>query len=226
MKNTLLILLIVIGISYSNFSHAQRGKKNKLENKVDSVSYAIGLSFGKSIKDQNITELDIDKLSLAIQDMLAGEDQKIAFEDAQSIIQNYITELKEKQKQDNLIKANEFLESNKTREGVFVTPSGLQYEIITEGNGQSPTLANRVKTHYKGTLLDGTVFDSSYERGEPISFGVGRVIDGWKEALQLMKPGAKWKLYIHPDLGYGENATGPIPPNSLLIFEIELLSIE
>ena len=119
-----------------------------------------------------------------------------------------------------------FLDENKKKPGVVTLPSGLQYKIIKEGEGPSPLKTSKVKAHYKGTLMDGTVFDSSYERGEPITFGVNQVIKGWQEALVLMKPGAKWMLYIPPYLGYGERNSGPIPANSLLIFEIELISIE
>ena len=223
MKNILIILLLIAGFCLN--SQAQR-RKDRLENKADSISYAIGVSFGNSIQSQHIPELSIEKIALAMENVLNDHEPKMTAQDAQKFIQAYLTELKEIQKRDNLIKANEFLENNKKKSNITVLPSGLQYEVIKEGQGQSPVLANRVKTHYKGMLLDGTVFDSSYDRGEPIVLGVGQVIDGWKQALQLMKPGAKWKLYIHPDLGYGERATGNIPANSLLIFEIELLSIE
>lgn len=223
MKNILIILILITGFCLN--SQAQR-RKDRLENKADSISYAIGISFANSIQNQHIPELNIEKIALALENVLNDNEPKMTAQDAQKFLQVYLTELKEIQKRDNLIKANEFLESNKKKGNITVLPSGLQYEVINEGQGQSPVLANRVKTHYKGMLLDGTVFDSSYDRGEPIVLGVGQVIDGWKQALQLMKPGAKWKLYIHPDLGYGERATGNIPANSLLIFEIELLSIE
>jgi len=220
------ILIAIITLSLNMSSWAQKGKKNKLENKVDSLSYAIGLSLGKSIKDQHIPDLNTDKIALAIEDILNTNEQKLSLEQSQQIIKTYLTDLQKKQKQDNLIEANEFLEDNRAKANVVVLPSGLQYEILREGKGLSPTRTNKVRTHYKGTLLDGTTFDSSYDRGEPISFGVGQVIKGWQEALQLMKPGSKWKLFIHPDLGYGERATNSIPANSLLIFEIELLNIE
>lgn len=220
------IIIVVFIMSLVFSTNAQRSKKNKLENNLDSLSYAIGVSFGSSIKSQQIKEIDIDKLALALNDILESNELKISLHESQEFLRNYMANLKERVKQENLDMANNFLEENKKREGVIEIKDGLQYEVIREGSGKSPKLKSRVKTHYEGTLLDGTVFDSSYQRNEPITFGVGEVIDGWKEALQVMKPGAKWKLYIHPDLGYKERGTGNIPPNSLLIFEIELLSIE
>lgn len=226
MINMKRILGVTILMIFAILANAQRGKKNKLENEVDSLSYAIGVSFGNSVKSQQIPEIDIDKIALALNDILESDELKLTLRESQEFLRNYMTKLKERIVQKNLEDANKFLEENKKREEVVEIRNGLQYEIIKEGEGKSPKLRNRVKTHYKGTLLDGTVFDSSYDRNEPITFGVGEVIDGWKEALQLMKPGAKWKLYIHPELGYGERGTGNIPPNSLLIFEIELISIE
>ncbi len=220
------ILFTIATMLFSLSVMAQKGKKNKLENEIDSLSYAIGVSFGHSLKDQHIPELKIEKIALAIDDILNTDEQKLTIEESQKIIMEYLTALQAKQKQKNLIKANEFLEDNRKNPNVVVLPSGLQYEVLREGSGQSPTAANRVKTHYEGTLLDGTVFDSSYDRGEPITFGVTQVIKGWQEALQLMKPGSKWKIYVHPDLGYGERSKSPIPANSVLIFEMELLSIE
>lgn len=226
MRISKLVLFTILGISISISVVAQKNKKHKLENEVDSVSYAIGISIANSFKSQNIPELNIDKIALAIDDALNANEPKMTSQESQLIIQNYLTQLKKKQVLDNLIEANNFLEENRKKNNITTLPSGLQYEVLKEGAGQSPVLANRVKAHYKGMLLDGKVFDSSYDRGEPIVLGVGQVIKGWQEALQLMKPGSKWKLYIHPDLGYGERATSEIPANSLLIFEIELISIE
>jgi FKBP-type peptidyl-prolyl cis-trans isomerase FklB len=222
-KIALLILVSVLMIAESS---AQRGKKNRLENVTDSVSYAIGISFANSMKNLKIPELNLEKIYMAIEDAMETSETKLTASESQQIIQAYMTELKEYQIKENLINANEFLEENRKREGVIVLPSGLQYEVLLEGTGESPVSSSKVTTHYKGTLLDGSVFDSSYDRGEPIDFQLGRVIKGWQEALKLMKPGAKWKLYIHPDLGYGERVTESIPANSLLIFEIELLSVE
>ena len=217
------IILLIVGISYS--SNAQR-KKDRLVDQSDSLSYAIGISVANSLKSQQIPDLKLEKIYQAINDVMGKKQTKMSNDESQKFIQTYMMNLSEKQKKDNLEKANKFLEENKKGDGVVVLPSGLQYEILRKGTGESPVSSSTVKTNYKGMLLDGTVFDSSYDRGKPIEFQVGRVIDGWQEALKLMKPGAKWKLYIHPDLGYGDRATGSIPANSLLIFEIELLSVE
>ncbi len=221
-----IVFLVLISALMVATSMAQKGKKNKLENQADSVSYAIGVSIGNSIKNQNVTDLNLEKLYMAIEEVLGGEETRIKLSESQKIIQSYMVELKEIQKKENLNNANKFLEENKNKEGVIVIQEGLQYKVIKEGAGECPLSSSKVKTHYEGTLLDGTVFDSSYKRGKPIEFKVGGVIKGWQEALKLMKPGAKWMLYIHPDLGYGERTKQSIPANSLLIFEIELLSFE
>jgi FKBP-type peptidyl-prolyl cis-trans isomerase FklB len=226
MKNIALVLLTLIGVIIMQDVSAQRSKKQKLENQIDSVSYAIGVSFASSVKSQNITDLNLEKIYLAINDILKNDQAKMTAKESQSIIQSYMLFLQEEIKNNNLIKANVFLEDNKSKEGIITLPSGLQYQVLKEGEGQSPAAFNRVITHYKGSLLDGTEFDNSYERGKPITFGVTRVIKAWQEALQLMKPGAKWKLFVHPDLAYGEQGKGQIPANALLIFEIELIGIE
>ena len=226
MKRTAFLVFTLIGLIMVVESSAQRGKKDKLENTIDSVSYSIGISFATSLQKQNLSELNIEKITQAIEDVLNKQDAKLTEEESQLLIKDYITKVQENLKNENLIKANVFLEENKKKQGVIVLPSGLQYIVLKEGVGQNPLSANRVKTHYKGTLLDGTVFDSSYERGEPITFGVDQVIKGWQEALVLMNPGSKWRLFVPPGLGYGERNTGSIPSNSLLIFEIELIGIE
>ena len=226
MKRTAFLVFTLIGLIMVVESSAQRGKKDKLENMIDSVSYAIGINFASSLQKQNLSELHINKISQAIEDVFSNQDAKITEEQSQLLIKDYITKVQENLKNENLIKANAFLEENKGNEGVIVLPSGLQYLVLKDGDGINPLPTSKVKTHYKGTLLDGTVFDSSYERGEPITFGVNQVIKGWQEALVLMNPGSKWKLFVPPGLGYGERNTGSIPSNSLLIFEIELIGIE
>jgi FKBP-type peptidyl-prolyl cis-trans isomerase FklB len=227
MKNIVLVLLTLIGVIIIQDVSAQRSKKQKLESEIDSVSYAIGVSFASSVKNQNISDLNLEKIYMAIDDILKNDQEpEISIKQSQKIITEYFTSLKEKLKKENDEKMTSFLLENKKNPEVVVLPSGLQYIVIEEGAGQSPLPQNKVKTHYKGTLLDGTVFDSSYEKGEPITFGITYVIKGWQEALVLMKPGAKWKLFVPPYLGYGDRETASIPANSLLIFEIELIGIE
>jgi len=151
---------------------------------------------------------------------------KISEEDANALVQKFFAEAGDRESQANLEEGNKFLEENKGREGITVTESGLQYEVLTEGTGAKPTAADQVRVHYHGTLIDGTVFDSSVDRGEPAVFGVGQVIPGWTEALQLMPIGSKWKVYLPSNIAYGERgAGGDIGPNSALIFEVELLEI-
>ena len=172
------------------------------------------------------SELNLEILSSAFTATTMDEELKLSQEDANSIIQVYFQAAGEKVSQDNLEEGNAFLEANKAKEGITTTESGLQYEVITEGSGAKPTAESQVRVHYHGTLLDGTVFDSSVDRGDPAVFGVGGVIKGWTEVLQLMPVGSKWKVYIPADLAYGERGAGAdIGPNSTLIFEVELLEI-
>lgn len=198
-----------------------------VETKVDSVSYALGYSIGSNIIKQ-FPDISPDILAAAVKDVFA-EKEITMFADEQAAgmyIQNYLKAETEIKGQGNLEEGNAFLEKNKAREGITVTESGLQYEILTEGTGAKPTRADKVRVHYHGTLIDGTVFDSSVDRGEPATFGVGQVIPGWTEALQLMPTGSKWKVYLPANIAYGERgAGGNIGPNATLIFEVELLEI-
>jgi FKBP-type peptidyl-prolyl cis-trans isomerase len=197
----------------------------------DKVSYIIGTQLGQSIKKQGV-EVNFEPLILGLQDSLENRTPKLTKEEIQKVYTAFLQRRKakqaaerKKQATENLAKGKAFLEANKTKEGVKVLPSGLQYKVIKEGTGAIPTADNKVKTHYRGRLLDGTEFDSSYKRNQPAEFPVKGVIKGWTEALQLMKTGAKWELYIPADLAYGERGRPSIPPNSVLIFEIELLEI-
>jgi FKBP-type peptidyl-prolyl cis-trans isomerase FklB len=226
MRKTAFLVFTLIGLMMVVESSAQRGKKDELTNSVDSISYALGVSIATSVQQQNISELNVEKLLKAIEDVFGEQETKLTVEYSQSLLNKYITALKEKLEMEKLEEMATFLDDNKKNPGVITLPSGLQYKVLIEGTGQSPMPRSRVKAHYKGTLMDGTVFDSSYDRGEPLVFGVNQVIRGWQEALVLMKPGAKWILYIPPYLGYGDRDSGPIPANSILIFEIELLSVE
>jgi len=229
MKNSIIYgLVIVLALSASC---QQGGKTVKLESNVDSVGYAIGILVGSN----NLKQLDaapdgasINKESMAAAFKAAsmGEEAVITEEQAQAIVQKFFEGAGEREAQKNLEEGNAFLEKNKAREGVTTTESGLQYEVLTEGTGEKPAATDQVRVNYHGTLIDGKVFDSSVDRGEPVVFGVSQVIPGWTEALQLMPVGSKWKIYIPAEIGYGERgAGGDIGPNAALIFEVELLEI-
>lgn len=231
MKKSILYLLVA-GVLFAGSSCQQNATTNvKLESSTDSVSYAIGVLVGSNNNKQlesapGTEDLDLEVMLAAFRAATLKEDTKISEADANQIIQKFFQDASEREAQASLEEGSAFLEENKAREGVVVTESGLQYEVLTEGTGAKPTAEDRVRVHYHGTLIDGTVFDSSVDRGEPAVFGVGQVIRGWTEALQLMPVGSKWKLYIPSELAYGPRAAGPdIGPNSTLIFEVELLEI-
>ena len=205
----------------------------ELKTYVDSVAYAIGINIGNNLKRDELY-FDLDKVKMGMNDALYSNVKLLDDEQVMAILQSFSTKLQakyeQKQKEQaaaNTKKAVEFLEKNKTNPNVKVTASGLQYEVLTEGNGPKPTANDKVKVHYSGTLIDGNKFDSSYDRGEPVTFPLNGVIKGWTEGLQLMSVGSKYRFYIPPELGYGENgAGGVIGPNEVLIFEVELLGIE
>jgi len=205
-------------------------EKVKLENHIDQASYGVGLNIGRQLSREDV-EMNADAIAAGIKDVLSEAEQRID----DSVIEAAFAQVREEQqrKQDALNDAAaqasvEFLAENAKREGVQVTESGLQYEVMTaaEGEGSKPAATDTVRVHYHGTLADGTVFDSSVERGEPAQFPVNGVIKGWIEALQMMQPGDKWKLFIPADLAYGARSPSPkIPANSALVFEVELLEI-
>jgi FKBP-type peptidyl-prolyl cis-trans isomerase FklB len=206
----------------------QKGKTAKVEMKTkeDSVSYALGVSIANNLKKSGFENLNIDLMAQAMKSMLAGDSVKIQVADADPLIQQYMQGVQARKSEAATAKGKQFLEENAKKEGVVTLPSGLQYMILKEGTGEKPGLTDKVSTHYHGTLLDGTVFDSSVERGQPAEFNVNQVIPGWTEALQLMPVGSKWKLFIPSNLAYGERgAGGAIGPHETLIFEVELLSI-
>jgi FKBP-type peptidyl-prolyl cis-trans isomerase FklB len=212
-------------------AEAGRAKAVSLESEMDKVSYAIGSQIGQNFKRQGI-EIKLEILTQGIRDALEGKEAALSQEEMRQVMTSFQQRLREQMQErrtaeaaKNLGEGKAFLEANKAKEGVKALPSGLQYKVIKEGTGKTPTADDKVKTHYRGRLIDGTEFDSSYKRGKPAEFPVKGVIKGWTEALQLMKEGAKWELYIPPDLGYGERGTRGIPPNSALIFEIELLEV-
>lgn len=194
---------------------------------MDKFSYAIGLGIGQNLLSMGAKGIAVEDFAQAIKDVLEGNRTAISHTEARDIVNKYFAELEEKVNADNIEKGQLFLEENKKRAGVVTLPSGLQYEVINEGTvGRYAKATDRVECHYEGTLIDGTLFDSSIKRGQPAVFGVSQVIPGWVEALQLMPEGAKWKLYIPGDLAYGAQGAGEmIPPHSTLIFEVELLKI-
>lgn len=190
-------------------------------------SYSLGLSLGNNLKRNGVepSEVDLEQLGRGFKDAI-GNAAQLSETDARNAIMAYQTEARNRWAERNKHAADTFLAANKSKEGVVTTASGLQYKVLTEGAGTPPKANDTVTVHYKGTLLDGTEFDSSYKRGQPATFGVGQVIKGWTEALQLMKPGAKWQLFIPPDLAYGPQGRPGIPPNALLQFEVELISVQ
>ena len=194
---------------------------------MDKFSYAIGLGIGQNLLSMGAKGIAVDDFAQAIKDVLEGNQTAISHTEARDIVNKYFAELEEKMNAANIEAGKKFLEENKKREGVVTLPSGLQYEVITEGNvGRYAKATDQVQCHYEGTLVDGTLFDSSIKRGQPATFGVNQVIPGWVEALQLMPEGAKWKLYIPSDLAYGAQGAGEmIPPHSTLVFEVELQKI-
>ncbi len=207
-----------------------------LKTAKDKASYAIGMNIGKGLKD-NLKKSDVDVnpdiLVRGLKDGLAGNKQLLTDQESKATLDALQKDVQKHQKEvhdatvaKNLKEGEAYLAANKDKPGVITLPSGLQYKIIQEGTGPKPTPSDVVVCNYRGTLIDGTEFDSSTKRGQPATFPVGKVIPGWTEALQLMPVGSKWELVIPPSLGYGERDQGPIGPNSTLIFEIELLSIQ
>lgn len=198
-----------------------------IETYRDSISYAIGVIWGQNMVQQGFLDLNIEQVNAALRSQLDGGDALMDAKTANNLVRDFLTQKKEVEKARNLEAGRQFLAENALRPEVKVTDSGLQYEILNEGDGPIPKASDKVRVHYHGTLIDGTVFDSSIERGEPIVFPVTGVIAGWVEALQMMKVGAVWKLYIPSSLAYGERGAGAaIGPNVSLIFKVELLGIE
>ena len=193
---------------------------------MDKFSYAIGLGIGQNLLSMGAQGINVEDFAQAIADVLNRKETAISHNEAREIVNKYFAELEEKMNAENIEKGKAFLAENAKKEGIVTLPSGLQYEVITEGNGKKPSATDRVKCHYEGTLIDGTLFDSSIKRGQPAVFCVNQVIRGWVEALQLMSEGSKWRLFIPSELGYGAQQAGEmIPPHSTLIFEVELIEV-
>lgn len=202
-------------------------KKPKLDNDVSRASYAIGQQIGQNLKNQNI-DLDRDALAISVKDVLEGKPSRLKPEEIQQALMKLQETINKKQAENaeqNKAKGLKFLEENKAAAGVKTFPSGLQVKIETEGKGKTPGPTDVVKAHYKGQLVDGKVFDSSYDRGAPAEFPVNQVIKGWTEALTSMKVGTKARLFIPPELGYGPTDRPGIPANSVLVFDVELLDV-
>lgn len=237
---TLLSLVLFINSCSANDKEGKMGsiKEVKLTTTMDSISYALGVNLGTQLSQDSIIP-NIDAIAMGISDAITSK-VKMSEEARQMVIQTLIAQIQEKEQArqeaemaklkeaapKNLAEGQKFLEENKKKSGVQVTASGLQYKIINPGNSKKPKASDEVTVHYKGTLIDNTIFDSSYERNQPATFPLNGVIPGWTEGLQLIGEGGKIILYIPADLGYGENGMGnAIPPNSVLIFEVELQKV-
>lgn len=200
---------------------------------MDKVSYALGLGIGRQLAQMGASEQNIDDFAAAIKDVIAGNELKVSNREAQTIVQDYFRKQEEKLNAERAEKGKvakaegeKYLAENAKKEGVVTLPSGLQYMVLKEGNGKKPKATDQVKCHYEGFLIDGTVFDSSIQRGEPAVFPLNQVIAGWTEGLQLMQEGAKYRFFIPYILGYGEGGAGAsIPPYAALIFDVELLEV-
>jgi FKBP-type peptidyl-prolyl cis-trans isomerase FklB len=228
------LLLIIAGAAILVSCEKKETTKVELKTQLDSVTYAIGVDVATSLKRQGFEEINGDIFKAGLIENLNEEELLVSLEDVQLILRKYFTKLQEEQakkmelkKVENLEEGQKFLKKNKKKKGVVETASGLQYEILQEGTGKTPSATDMVKCHYHGTLLDGTVFDSSVERDKPAEFQLNRVIKGWTEGLQLMKEGAKYKFYIPTELAYGENVRpgGKVGPNMALTFEVELIEV-
>ncbi len=200
-------------------------KLQKIKTIMDKLSYALGLSMGQNFKGSGIQNINADDFADALRAVYEDKEKKMSYDEAKKVVQDFFTELEANAGAMNEELGKKFLEQNAQQEGVKVTESGLQYLVLKEGNGVKPGPEDAVTVHYTGRLIDGTVFDSSVERGEPATFAVGQVIPGWVEGLQLMSEGAAWRLFIPSNLAYGPHGTGPIQPNSTLIFDVQLIKV-
>ena len=193
---------------------------------MDKFSYGLGMGIGQNLLSMGVKDMSVEDFIKGISDVLAGNNTEITHAEAQKVVNEHFQKLAEEAYAVNKEAGEKFLAENAKKEGVVVLPSGLQYEVLTQGNGKKPSATDRVQCHYEGTLIDGTIFDSSIKRGEPAVFGVNQVIMGWVEALQLMQEGAKWRLYIPYNMAYGEHGAGEmIPPYSALVFDVELIKV-
>ncbi len=194
---------------------------------MDKVSYALGLGIGRQLEEMGANDIVAEDFAAAMKDVLTGAELKIDETEAQAMVQNYLQKKNEEKVQKAKAEGEAFLAENGKKDGVVTLPSGLQYQVLKEGNGKSPKATDQVKCHYEGTLVNGKVFDSSYRRGEPATFPLNGVIAGWTEGLQLMKEGAKYRFFIPFNLAYGTRGAGQdIPPYAALIFDVELIEVK
>lgn len=201
---------------------------------MDKLSYALGIGIGSQLAGMGAKELNIDDFAQAIKDVISGSELKVDNAEAQTLVQNFFQEQEAKQQAaaaeaGKVAKAagEAFLAENGKKDGVVTLPSGLQYQVLKEGNGKKPSARDQVVCHYEGTLIDGTVFDSSYQRNQPATFGLNQVIAGWTEGVQLMQEGAKYRFFIPYNLAYGEHGAGAqIPPFAALVFDVELIEVK
>ncbi len=224
MKKYIKIALVVSVISSCQNLTQQKFNFDEA-NELERVSYSIGINVATSIKSEGLDSINSFYISKGFQDVFENKDLAINIEESNKIIGEYFNKKQDAKNQRLAIDSKIFLEQNKKKDGVMTTESGLQYLILSEGKGKNPTLNDNVTVHYHGTLIDGTIFDSSVDRKQPATFPLNGVIPGWQEALQMMSIGSKWKIFIPSELAYGESGAGAIGPNSTLIFEVELLSI-
>ena len=224
MKKYIKIALVVSVISSCQNLTQQKFNFDEA-NELEKVSYSIGINVATSIKSEGLDSINSFYISKGFQDVFENKDLAINIEESNKIIGEYFNKKQDAKNQRLAIESKIFLEQNKQKDGVMSTESGLQYLILSEGRGNNPTLNDNVTVHYHGTLIDGTIFDSSVDRKQPATFPLNGVIPGWQEALQMMSVGSKWKIFIPSELAYGESGAGAIGPNSTLIFEVELLSI-
>lgn len=230
MKKLFLICTVVTVALSLSLTSCEKGRSVSLTKSVDTASYAIGYSngvqFAQMMKNVPGEPMNVDALLAGMEDAFKEKDGKITETEARDFLNSYFEKAQKAEASEKLEEGKKFLEENKTKEGVITTESGLQYKVEKEGEGVRPTADDTVKVHYTGTLLDGTVFDSSVDRGEPATFGVKQVIAGWTEGLQLMTPGSKYTFWIPAELAYGERGAGQmIKPNSTLKFEVELIEV-
>lgn len=228
---TLQSIFLITGTAILGLTSCQaqkdESKKNSLTTQMDSVGYGIGISIGQNLKKDNLMDIDAELIASGIKAVFKNDTSLMKPAQAQLVIQRFMQENAQKKGTANLEKGKKFMEDNGKKEGVVTLPSGLQYQIIKAGTGSKPSAADKVTVHYHGTLIDGKVFDSSVQRGQPAQFPVNQVIPGWTEALQLMPVGSKWKLWIPANLAYGERSPGGvIGPNETLVFDVELISID